>query len=582
MKKLIVLLVFAVSAGLSFGQVQVMKGTLDEAIAKAKAEKKKVLIMGSTTWCGPCKALEAQVFPSKRAGDALNPKVVIIKYELDVDDKEKIASRYKIESYPTFVVVDYQGREVNRFLGALPDVDNFIERVTNAINSDVSFVAYEERMKEDISVGLEYAKHLHDADKFEKSNEVLMYVFNNRKIKDNFNQESVNYYSLLVDTYTHPIFQFILEKKNLKKVKKVMGAAEFENFMQQRAIFFARDIVAPRLGGVDMEKLDNFIELLDKYPSMKSGVTEFIISNKDAIIERNIDVVFPQVLSNLKSAKAMEVDLYVALIRVPMNKRTQYKDSLIELYTIASQKSSDEMMRESYKKTVDRLNFDPKKDAEQRADKFKQDANYANEYFNYLYGRGRRDEAVDMLKDAFNRRDINNNFSQESLAIYKNIITDADNYILLYMLDSANAQKIIGVMGKNEYFDYIDNVTTQILASELAARTIDVEKFKKDFVLVGKDKIMSKNQFYQYVKLNYNTILNRDYAKMLPQAIAGVKGKKSEVITAIVATVQKANREQITQLKDYYIELFIAAAAAETDEEAKQKYITYAERFKTL
>ena len=45
--------------------------TFDEALAKAKAEKKLVFVDCYTTWCGPCKMMTTKIFPMKEAGENL-------------------------------------------------------------------------------------------------------------------------------------------------------------------------------------------------------------------------------------------------------------------------------------------------------------------------------------------------------------------------------------------------------------------------------------------------------------------------------------------------------------------------------
>ncbi len=52
--------VFAEEDGVNF-----FEGSFRQALAKAKKEKKMVMLDAYTSWCGPCKVLKNKVFPNK-------------------------------------------------------------------------------------------------------------------------------------------------------------------------------------------------------------------------------------------------------------------------------------------------------------------------------------------------------------------------------------------------------------------------------------------------------------------------------------------------------------------------------------
>ncbi len=65
------------------------------------------------TWCGPCKAI-APVFDVLKGeyGEKINFVSV------DVDADNETARRYGIEAMPTFVILDSEGKEIRRIVGA--------------------------------------------------------------------------------------------------------------------------------------------------------------------------------------------------------------------------------------------------------------------------------------------------------------------------------------------------------------------------------------------------------------------------------------------------------------------------------
>jgi thioredoxin-like negative regulator of GroEL len=98
------------------------KGDFAAALARAKKEKKYVFIDFYATWCGPCKMMDRQTYSdstvAKAAARYVNRKV-------DAEKGEGIAlsKRFGITAYPTMVIVNASGKEVNRAQGFRPPPD---------------------------------------------------------------------------------------------------------------------------------------------------------------------------------------------------------------------------------------------------------------------------------------------------------------------------------------------------------------------------------------------------------------------------------------------------------------------------
>ena len=65
----------------------------------------------SATWCGPCKAFKPIM--QEVANDGYSVEFI------DVDQSQETATKYGIRSVPT-TVIEENGIEVNRFVGAIP------------------------------------------------------------------------------------------------------------------------------------------------------------------------------------------------------------------------------------------------------------------------------------------------------------------------------------------------------------------------------------------------------------------------------------------------------------------------------
>ncbi|MDB6021778.1 MAG: thioredoxin-like fold [Pedosphaera sp.] len=100
---------------------------LPKALAQAKAEHKQVLMeFTGSDWCPPCKALHKNVMTSPEFEAYAQKNLVLV--ELDFPHAKKqteelktankaLAEKYKIEGFPTVIVLDGDGKELSKDVG---------------------------------------------------------------------------------------------------------------------------------------------------------------------------------------------------------------------------------------------------------------------------------------------------------------------------------------------------------------------------------------------------------------------------------------------------------------------------------
>jgi len=90
---------------------------------RAKAEKKLLFVDIWAEWCPPCQHLKKKVFPTPEAQKALGAYVAVALMTESKDRTQnptnmKLAERYKVEGYPTLLILDAEGKELRRQVGA--------------------------------------------------------------------------------------------------------------------------------------------------------------------------------------------------------------------------------------------------------------------------------------------------------------------------------------------------------------------------------------------------------------------------------------------------------------------------------
>ncbi|MFF5380664.1 thioredoxin family protein [Pedobacter suwonensis] len=97
--------------------------TFQEALAKAKVENKLVFVDCFTTWCIPCKHMEADVFTQDSVADFYNKNFINIKVDMEKAEGPALKKMFTIEAYPSYLVLDVEGKIKNKFVGGMPAKD---------------------------------------------------------------------------------------------------------------------------------------------------------------------------------------------------------------------------------------------------------------------------------------------------------------------------------------------------------------------------------------------------------------------------------------------------------------------------
>ncbi len=96
--------------------IDFFKGSWKEALAESKKTGKPVFIDVYATWCGPCKKLQSS-FKNKEAGEYFNKNFINVRVNGETAAGNELMSRYAVNSYPTLLILDANGKQLARATG---------------------------------------------------------------------------------------------------------------------------------------------------------------------------------------------------------------------------------------------------------------------------------------------------------------------------------------------------------------------------------------------------------------------------------------------------------------------------------
>lgn len=100
---------------------------LDHALEDAGSCDGEILLDVYTTWCGPCRRLANEVFNTQVFADA-SAGMVLAKIDAESGDGPDVARRFAVVGYPTVLVLDPRGNEIDRLFGFF-EAEEFASRL---------------------------------------------------------------------------------------------------------------------------------------------------------------------------------------------------------------------------------------------------------------------------------------------------------------------------------------------------------------------------------------------------------------------------------------------------------------------
>jgi len=124
MKKLLLVITALLFSMSGFSQgIEFEHGTWKEVLEKAQQTNKPIFVDVYTTWCGPCKIMDRDIFPLETVGKVYN--TAFICYHIDAEKGEgiEVAKKYDVKAYPTYLFIKADGTLAYRAMGSMEAKD---------------------------------------------------------------------------------------------------------------------------------------------------------------------------------------------------------------------------------------------------------------------------------------------------------------------------------------------------------------------------------------------------------------------------------------------------------------------------
>ena len=113
--------------------IKFFSGSFDQALNKAKADKKMVFLDAYASWCEPCKEMSKDTFGDKSVAKFFNKNFINVAMDMEKGKGPEIAKRYPLNAYPTLLFIDAEGNIVTQAVG-VHDADKLMKLAELALS----------------------------------------------------------------------------------------------------------------------------------------------------------------------------------------------------------------------------------------------------------------------------------------------------------------------------------------------------------------------------------------------------------------------------------------------------------------
>lgn len=146
--KLLLVILFLGLLGTVSAQITFFDGTLEDAMVKAKKEKKNLFVDFYADWCEPCKLMEKEIFALPEVGEYFNKNFVCCKLNVESPENKELVQKYKVNALPTMLFLNVKG-VVLQTINGVREPAGFLHEARVVMGEALSFEQLYEKVRKE-------------------------------------------------------------------------------------------------------------------------------------------------------------------------------------------------------------------------------------------------------------------------------------------------------------------------------------------------------------------------------------------------------------------------------------------------
>jgi len=200
-----------------------------KVLKMAKKQNKPIFVDAYTTWCGPCKIMDREVFTNKEVADFFNENFINVKMDMEKGEGIALKTDWEIKAFPTLLYFNSNGEIIHRVVGAY-EAQEFLGYSKNATNENLMAINLQKRFdagERDGAFMYEYLVSLRLGYHKELEAQVSGDYLNSLANEDLLKEENWNIIKHFMKDPTSKGFQFLVNNQN--KLIEVVGKEEVDS-----------------------------------------------------------------------------------------------------------------------------------------------------------------------------------------------------------------------------------------------------------------------------------------------------------------------------------------------------------------